>query len=352
MSKNFKIALYPGDGIGNEVIDEAVRVLDHVSKQSGAFGLDYTNLPWGCDYHDQHGKVMPDDFLDQLRPFDAILLGAVGYPSRLSDHETLVPLISIRQQFDQYACVRPAKIRPGVPQYLSSPGEVDMVVVRENSEGEYFSSGGRFKQGGDDEIAVQTAIHSRKGVERILRFGFELARTRPRKKMTMITKSNALKYSMVFWDDVLDEIHGEYDDIEIDRQHIDAAAMNFVRQPSHFDVVVASNLFGDILTDLSGAIVGSLGLNPSANLNPDRKFPSLFEPVHGSAPDIYGKSIANPVAAILSAAMMLDWLGMNDQAARIEDAVNQTLGDKVGTPDLGGDLSTSQMTDHIIARCS
>jgi tartrate dehydrogenase/decarboxylase/D-malate dehydrogenase len=344
----YRIALYPGDGIGVDVIHEAHRALDAVG-----FDAQYETLGWGCDYHDKHGRVMPEDYLAQLKTFDAILLGAVGYPEKLPDHVTLEPLVGTRQAFDQFACVRPTKLRPGVRSLLNErvvKDGIDMIVVRENSEGEYFTCGGRFKQGRDEEIAVQTAIHSRKGIERILRFGFELARTRPRKKMTMITKSNAMRFSMVLWDEVLEDLKPQYSDIECDRQHIDAAAMNFVRRPGHFDVVVASNLFGDILTDLSGALVGSLGLNPSANLDPSRVNPSLFEPVHGSAPDIVGKNLANPVGAVLSAAMMLDWLGEKDAAKRMEAAVDQALADGCTTPDLGGNLGTDTMTDAIIQR--
>ena len=347
--KSFRIALYPGDGIGQDVTAEVVRLLEHLQAQSGEFAFTFEQFDWGCDYHDRHGVVVPDDYLDQLRPFDAIYLGALGYPSRLPDHITLVPIIQIRQTFDQYACVRPAKLMPGVKSPLAEARDIDMVVVRENSEGEYFSSGGRFKRGTPDEVAMQTAIHTRKGVERILRFSFDLARTR-RKHLTMITKSNALKYGYVLWDEVLEHVKGDYPDVTTNKLHVDAASMNFVLRPDEFDVVVASNLFGDILTDLSGAITGSLGLNPSANLNPERTAPSLFEPVHGSAPDIAGQGIANPVAAILAAAMMLDWLDLAAPAAAIEAAVEKALADGCATPDLGGDLNTRQMTDTILQR--
>ena len=238
---------------------------------------------------------------------------------------------------------------PGVKSPLADPQVIDMVVVRENSEGEYLSSGGRLKEGTPDEVALQTALHTRKGIERVLRFGFDLARTR-RKRLTMITKSNALQFAFLLWDHVQDELAGQYPDVTADRQHVDAAAMNFVRRPSSFDVVVASNLFGDILTDLSGAVTGSLGLNPSANLNPPRQFPSLFEPVHGSAPDIAGLGIANPIAAILSAAMMLDWLGLGTAATAVREAAEHALADGCATPDLGGDLSTTQMTECVIQR--
>ena len=291
--------------------------------------------------------MVPESYLDALREFDAIFLGALGDPERLPDHVTLAPIVQIRQQFDQYACVRPTKLFPGVSSHLAQPGEIDMVVVRENSEGEYTVCGGRFKRGQPQEVALQTAMHTRSGVLRILRFGFQQAMIR-RRRLTMITKSNALQYSMVLWDEVFDQVASEFPDVEADRQHADAAAMNFVRHPSYFDVVVASNLFGDILSDLAGAIAGGLGLAPSANINPERKFPSMFEPVHGSAPDIVGEGIANPVAAILSAAMMLDWLGLSEAAAWIRTGVQDTLASSLGTPDLGGTLTTNQMTDRII----
>lgn len=345
--KEYQIALYPGDGIGVDVTDEAVRVLEAVATQAGNFALRFTSLPWGANYYAEHGCVMPADFLQVLRPFDAIILGAVGWPEKIPDHITLTPLIQIRQAFDQYACVRPARRFPGVRSPLSSDAPIDMVVVRENSEGEYIDNGGRFKVGRPEEFAVQTSLHTRRGIERILKFSFELARTR-RHRLTMITKSNAQKYGYVLWDEILEEMRGAYPDVTTDKQHIDAAALNFVRRPEHFDVVVASNLFGDILSDLSAGIIGGMGLAPSANLNPERQFPSLFEPVHGSAPDIAGKGIANPIAAILSAAMMLDWLNEKDAATCIQQAVERTLKEGARTADLGGRLSTSQMTDKIL----
>ncbi|MCZ6792654.1 MAG: tartrate dehydrogenase [Planctomycetota bacterium] len=344
-----RIALYPGDGIGREVTDEVVRVLEALEARLGTFHLRLTSLPWGCDYWDSHGQVAPDDFLEELRGHDAIFLGALGLPSRLPDHVTLEPLIQIRQSFDQYACVRPAKLLPGVRCPLAGygPGDVDLVVVRENSEGEYVSHGGRFKKGRPEEFATQTALHTRHGVERVLRFAFELAMKR-RRHLTMITKSNAQRFGYVLWDEILEELRGDYPQVTADRQHVDAAAMNFVRCPETFDVVVASNLFGDILTDLGGVIAGGLGLAPSANLDPDRRHPSLFEPVHGSAPDIAGRGIANPVGAILSAALMLDWLELRDAARSVEEAVARVLGEGHGTPDLGGELNSQELTDHII----
>ncbi len=347
--QTYEIAVYPGDGIGPEVIDQTIQVLEVVQAQAGGFVLNLTHLPWGADYYAETGRVAPPDFLDVLRPFDAILLGALGAPERIPDHITLEPLVRTRQTFNQYACVRPARLFPGVRSPLAVEGssDVDLVVVRENSEGEYVYCGGRFKVGEPEEFALQTAVHTRRGIERILRFGFELAMTR-RQHLTLITKSNAQKYGFVLWDEILEEVRDQYPSVRTDKQHVDAAAMNFVRSPEQFDVVVGSNLFGDILSDLGGIIGGGLGLAPSANLNPEREYPSMFEPVHGSAPDIAGQGIANPVAAILSGAMMLEWLGLNTAAESVRQAVEATLHQGLGTPDLGGQLNTHQMTDAII----
>jgi tartrate dehydrogenase/decarboxylase/D-malate dehydrogenase len=351
MSITFKIAVYPGDGIGPEVIDEALRVLERVQEIEKSFRLELTHLSWGVEHHQRHGTVVPDDFLDVLRPMDAILLGAVGWPALLPDHITLAPLVKIRQAFDQYACVRPAKLYPGLKGVLAGkgPAEIDFVVIRENSEGEYVDNGGRLRRGTPDEVAVQSALHTRKGVERILRYGFALARTR-RRKLTMATKSNAQRHAYVLWDEVLEELRPQYADVSAERQHCDALIMNLVRSPERFDVIVSSNLFGDLLTDLGGVISGGLGLAPSTNTNPERRFPSMFEPVHGSAPDIAGRGIANPIAAILSAAMMLDHLQLAAPAARIRRAVERTLADGNQTPDLGGQLTTRQMGDAVLAR--
>lgn len=344
----FRIALYPGDGIGPEVLDQARRVLTAAQERVGGFALEMTRFPWGGDYYFQEGRVAPPDLLDRLRGFDAIFLGALGDPARIPDHVTLDPLMRMRQGFDQYACLRPCRLLAGVKSPLADAGTIDLVVVRENSEGEYAICGGRVRQGEPDEVAIQTAVHSRRGVERIVRFGFELARTR-RRRLTMITKSNALRYGMVLWDDVLECVKGDYPDVEANRQHADAAAMDLVRRPAMYDVIVASNLFGDVLSDLGGAIVGGLGLAPSANINPERRFPSMFEPVHGSAPDIAGKGIANPVAQILSGAMMLEWLGQTQAAELIRRAVGAAIVSGARTPDLGGKLTTVQMTDRIVA---
>lgn len=345
--KTHRIALYPGDGIGIDVTDAAVTALDAVARRAGTYRLEFERFDWGMAHYDRHGRVAPDDFLETLRRFDAIFLGAVGWPARLPDHITLAPLIRLRQTFDLYACVRPARTFDGVARPLRNDAPIDLVVVRENSEGEYVDNGGIIGCGTAAEIATQTAVHTRRGVERILRFSFDLARTR-RRRLAMITKSNAQRYAYVLWDRVLAEAAPQFPDVTVEKLHIDAATLELVRRPQTFDVIVGSNLFGDILSDLTGGITGSLGLNPSANLNPERRFPSLFEPVHGSAPDIAGKGIANPCAAVLSAAMMLDWLGESNDASRLRDAVARALTSGSLTPDLGGSLKTSDMTQAIV----
>jgi tartrate dehydrogenase/decarboxylase/D-malate dehydrogenase len=347
--RQHRIALYPGDGIGTDVVDAAVTVLDAVASRVGGFALVYERFDWGVAHYALHGRVAPENILEILRGFDAIFLGAVGWPARLPDHVTLAPLIRLRQAFDLYACVRPARTFPGVPGPFRRGDPIDLVVVRENSEGEYVDNGGVLAANTPNEVAVQTAIHTRRGVERILRFSFDLARTR-RRRLTMITKSNAQRFAYVLWDKVLAELALEFGDVTVDKLHIDAATLELVRRPHTFDVVVGSNLFGDILSDLTGGITGSLGLNPSANLNPERRFPSLFEPVHGSAPDIAGKGIANPVGAVLSAAMMLDWLGEEPAAAAVRRAVERTLALGHLTPDMGGRLTTSQLTTALVER--
>jgi tartrate dehydrogenase/decarboxylase/D-malate dehydrogenase len=345
--KTHRIALYPGDGIGTEVVDATVAVLDALERAGGECRFEYARFDWGMAHYDRTGRVAPDDFLGTLRGFDAIFLGAVGWPARLPDHVTLAPLIRLRQAFDLYACVRPARTFPGVTGPLRNPAPIDLVVVRENSEGEYIDNGGFLATGTADEVAVQSAVHTRRGVERILRFSFALARTR-RRKLTMITKSNAQRYAYVLWDRVLAELTPEFADVTVDKLHIDAATLELVRRPHTFDVIVGSNLFGDILSDLTGGVTGSLGLNPSANLNPERRFPSLFEPVHGSAPDIAGRGIANPTGAILSAAMMLEWLGENAAAARVRTAVERALAGRNLTPDVGGSMTTAQITVAVV----
>ena len=348
---DYRIAVYPGDGIGLEVTEEAVKVIKAVERRFGlSFHLD--EFDWGNRYWRRKGHVVPSDFLDTLRGYDAILLGALGYPAVLPDHVTLEPLIKLRQSFDQYACLRPATLLPGVESPLRGrePGDIDMVVVRENSEGEYIDAGGRMHVGEHQEIAVQTGIHSRRGIERILRYAFGLARDR-KKRLALATKSNAWRYAMVLWDVVLEEVRGDYPEVAVEKYHVDALTMHFVRMPGRFDVVVASNLFGDILSDLSGAITGSIGLAPSANVNPERTYPSLFEPVHGSAPDIAGRGIANPIAAIRSVAMMLDFLGEREASECIDRVVRANLAaGHPRTPDLGGGSSTAEVGDDVVER--
>jgi tartrate dehydrogenase/decarboxylase/D-malate dehydrogenase len=347
--KTHRIALYPGDGIGPEVVDASLKVIEVAEHACGGFRLEYQRFDWGMAHYDRHGRVAPEDFLTTLRGFDAIFLGAVGWPARLPDGITLAPLIRLRQAFDLYANVRPAQTFRGVPGPLRSDEPIDLVVVRENSEGEYVDNGGTMAAGTPAELATQLAVHTRRGVERILRFAFQLAATR-RRSLAMITKSNAQRHAYGLWDRVLVELASEFAGIAVEKTHIDAATLHLIRRPHTFDVIVGSNLFGDILSDLTGGITGSLGLNPSANLDPQRRFPSLFEPVHGSAPDIAGMGIANPTGAILSAAMMLDWLGENQAAAALRGAVERAFADGHLTRDLGGRLTTAEMTAAIVDR--
>ncbi|MDA1312522.1 MAG: tartrate dehydrogenase [Acidobacteria bacterium] len=343
------IAIIPGDGVGLEVMPEALKVLDLIADRYDV-RFNYSEFEWGTNYYFEHGEMMPAGGIDELRPLDAILLGAVGHPG-VPDNVTLNGLLlPIRRAFDQYACERPAKLYAGVASPLANPGAIDMVIVRENTEGEYAQAGGFVHQNHPAEVAIQTSVFTRHGVERIIRYAFELARRRNRKKrVTSITKSNAQGYSMVLWDRVFTEVAADYPNIETESLLVDAAAMNFVRRPASFDVVVGSNLFGDILSDLSAILTGSMGLAPSSNLNPSREFPSMFEPVHGSAPDIAGQGIVNPIAMILSAAMMLDFLSLSDAARVVENAVAAVLADGKTLPrDLGGSASTSQVTSAIL----
>ena len=345
----FNIAVIAGDGVGVEVVPAAIRVVEHIARKHGA-KFQWTEYDWGADYYFHHGRMMPADALERLAASDAILLGAVGHPE-IPDHITLNGLLlPIRRAFDQYANVRPAFLYPGVNSPLSGyeGGSIDMVVVRENTEGEYAQVGGFVYHHQPEEIAIQTSVFTRRGIERIVRFAFELARKR-RKRVTSITKSNAQGYSLVLWDRTFQAVAREFGDVETESLLVDAAAMNFVRRPHTFDVVVGANLFADILSDLSAIITGSIGLAASANLDPTRRHPSMFEPVHGSAPDIAGRGLANPLAAILSAAMMLDHLGLSDAAAKMNDAVAAVLRGSVRTADLGGSSSTAQVTDAVIA---
>lgn len=354
MKKQFSIAVIPGDGIGMEVMPEALKVLEHLVPRHGA-SMQFEHFDWGTAHYFAHGRMMPPGGIDRLRGFDAILLGAVGHPD-VPDHTTLNGLLlPIRRAFDQYACVRPCKLYKGVSSPLKGkePGSIDMIVVRENTEGEYSQVGGRLYEHTPAEVAIQTAVFTRRGVERIVRFAFDLARRRPRKRLTSITKSNAQGYSMVLWDHTFTEVAREYPDIQTESLLVDAAAMNFVRRPESFDVVVASNLFGDILSDISAIVTGSLGLAASANLNPAREYPSMFEPTHGSAPDISGRGIANPMAMILTAGMMLEFLGLAEAAAQTERAVEAVLGEAKTLPaDLGGNATTAAIGQAVIDKLS
>jgi tartrate dehydrogenase/decarboxylase / D-malate dehydrogenase len=337
-----KIAAVPGDGIGSEVLEAGLRVLGEVAD------IEVTRYPWGSDYYLTHGRMLPDDALQTLQRFDAIYFGAVG-SREVPDHVTLWGLrLKICQGFDQWANVRPVKFYEG----LNRDPSLDWIVVRENSEGEYAGLGGRqlSARGPGNEVAIQTSLFTEKGCERIIRFAFELARTRPRKHLTSVTKSNAQQYAMVLWDEVFNRVSADYDDVTTDSELVDAMAARFVLRPQTLDVVVASNLHGDILSDLGSALSGSLGLAASANLNPDRVHPSMFEPVHGSAPDIAGQGIANPLGAIGSGAMLLDHLGRPDLGARIRQAVAATIKDGIRTRDLGGTHTTADMTVAVLAR--
>jgi len=347
--RTHKIALYPGDGIGPEVVDAAMTVVEAAQRVVGGFRLDCTRFDWSAAYYERHGRVAPEDFLDTLCPFDAIFLGALGWPAVLPDSIGLLPIMQLRQAFDLYANIRPAQTFRGVPGPQRGEEPINLVVVRENSEGEYADNGGTLAAGTPRETAVQSAVHTRRGVERILRFAFQLARTR-RRRLAMITKSNAMRHGYGLWDRLLPEIASEFSDVSVEKLYVDAATLHLVRRPETFDVIVASNLFGDILSDLTGAVTGSLGLSPSANLDPERRYPSFFEPVHGSAPDIAGKGIANPTGAILSAAMMLEWLGEKGAAAAIRTAVERTFIDAKLTPDLGGKLTTAEFTAAVVQR--
>jgi tartrate dehydrogenase/decarboxylase/D-malate dehydrogenase len=343
--KTHRIALIPGDGIGKRVTDAAWQVLNAAAQTSG-FALEGTEFPWSCAFYKETGAMMPKDGIETLRGFDAILLGAVGWPAEVPDSVSLHGLLlPIRKAFVQYANIRPHRLLPGVQGPLKADG-FDILCIRENTEGEYSGAGGRVHQGTDDEVAVETSIFTRKGVERILRFGFEQAQKR-RGKLASITKSNAQKYSMVFWDEVTHKLAAEYPDVEVSSYHIDAMAARMVMAPESLDVVVASNLFGDILTDLGAAIQGGLGFAASANINPDRSAPSMFEPVHGSAPDIAHLGIANPIAAIWSGAMMLEHLGEKDAAVRIMTALETATGRGIGT--VPGKDKTDAITAAILA---
>lgn len=357
MNRNYRITVIPGDGIGVEVMPEGLRVLDAACRRFG-IGIDYRPIEWAsCDYFEKHGQMMPDDWKEHLQDCDAILFGAVGWPAKVPDHISLWgSLLKFRREFDQYVNLRPARLFEGVPCPLANrkPGDIDFMIVRENTEGEYSAVGGIAFEGTEREVVIQQAIFSRHGTDRVMKFAFELAQRRAR-KITVATKSNGISISMPWWDKRADEMAARFPEVKMDRQHIDILCARFVLTPDRFDVVVASNLFGDILSDLGPACTGTIGIAPSANLNPERRFPSLFEPVHGSAPDIAGQGIANPVAMIWSAAMMLDFLGDGAGAAReahdaIVEAIAQVLKDGPRTGDLGGKASTLEIGQAIAAR--
>ena len=340
-----KIALIPGDGIGRDMVSAAWSVLQKAADAHG-FGLEGTDFPWSCAFYKETGAMMPADGIETLRGFDAILLGAVGWPAEVPDSVSLHGLLlPIRKSFVQYANIRPHRLLSGVEGPLKATA-FDILCIRENTEGEYSGAGGRIHQGSGDEVAVETSIFTRKGVERILRFAFEQARTR-RRKLASVTKSNAQKYSMVFWDDVTKQLSAEYPDVEVTSYHIDAMAARMVMAPETLDVVVASNLFGDILTDLGAAIQGGLGFAASANINPDRNAPSMFEPVHGSAPDIAHLGIANPIATVWSGAMMLEHLGEKDAAAAVMKAIETVTASGIGT--VPGKDKTDAITAALLA---
>ncbi len=345
--KTYRIAVIEGDGIGKEVVPAAIEVLDAVAKLDGGFRFEWTHFPWGCDYYLKHGEMMPKDGIEILKGYDQIFLGAVGMPELVPDHISLWGLlIKIRRELKQAINVRPAKLLAGLESPLKHPQNFDITVVRENSEGEYSDSGGRMHQGAD-EIAIQNAVFTRKGTERAMRYAFELAKD-SRGHVTSATKSNGLTYSMPFWDEVFEEVKKDYPDIDTAVNHIDALAAFFVMKPHQFDVIVASNLFGDILTDLGGAIMGSIGIAPAANLNIEREYPSMFEPVHGSAPDIAGKGIANPIGQIWTGKMMLDFLGHQEAGDRVLAAIEQTLANGVKTGDIGGSSTLEEVKNSIL----
>ena len=343
--------MIPGDGIGKEVVPEGVRVLDAAARRFG-FALDWKTFDWSCEDYARSGRMMPDGGLDELRTFDAIYLGAVGFPG-VQDHVSLWGLlIPIRRGFQQYINRRPVRLLPGVKSPLAGrgPTDIDMVIIRENNEGEYSEVGGRLHKGTPDETALQVATFTRRGCDRVIRYAFELARTRPKRHVTSATKSNGIIHSMPFWDERFAAIAKEYPDVRTSQYHIDILTAHFVQHPDWFDVVVASNLFGDILSDLGPAIAGSIGIAPGGNINPEKEYPSMFEPVHGSAPDIAGKSIANPIAQIWTGAMMLDHLGHEDAGRAVVSAIEKLVGEgKTLTRDLGGSASTADVGKALAA---
>ena len=347
-----KIAVIAGDGIGPEVIAEGVKVLKKIAGLDGGFEFEFTDYPWGCEYYLREGRMMAEDGLDRLMEHDAIFLGAVGYPG-VPDHISLWDLLLvIRKKFDQYINLRPVKLLRGAPCPLKDVKreDIDMLFVRENSEGEYAGSGAWLYKDQPNEVVIQNGVFSRHGCERVIRYAYELAREQ-KKTLTSISKGNALNYSMVFWDQIFKEVGEEYPDVKTYSYLVDAASMFMVKDPARFQIVVTSNLFGDILTDLGAAISGGMGLAAGANLNPERKFPSMFEPIHGSAPDIAGKGLANPLATVWSVSQMLDYFGYTEWGKRVLDVIEEMLVEKtVLTPDLGGSATTSQVGDRVVEK--
>lgn len=348
--KIYKIAVIAGDGIGPEVIGEGIKALNKVAAMDSGFRFDFTYFPWGCEFYAKHGKMMDENGMEELKKFDAIYLGAVGFPG-VPDHISLWDLLlRIRKEFDQYVNIRPVHLLKGAKTSLVDVKreDINMLFIRENTEGEYAGAGEWLFKGQQNEVVLQNSVFSRKGTERIIRYAFEAARKEGR-SLTSISKANALNYSMVFWDQVFEEISSEYPDVETASYLVDAAAMLMVKDPKRFEVVVTSNLFGDILTDLGAAIAGGIGLAAGANINPERKYPSMFEPIHGSAPDIAGKGIANPLASIWSASQMLDFFGYEEYGKQVLGAIEDLLiEDETLTPDMGGTASTAEVGNRII----
>jgi tartrate dehydrogenase/decarboxylase/D-malate dehydrogenase len=349
--RTYRIAAIPGDGIGPEVVSAGVQVLEAVARRDGTFAIKVDDFDWGGEYYKRHGRMMPRNGREQIKGHDAILFGSAGHPD-IPDHITLWGLrLAIAQPFDQYANVRPTRVLPGITsplRHVEGP-ELDWVIVRENSEGEYAGVGGRVHQGSPLEAATDVAMFTRAGVERVMRFAFRLARSRPRKLLTVVTKSNAQRHAMVMWDEIAVEIAKEFPDVAWDKMLVDAMTMRMVIKPETLDTIVATNLHADILSDLAAALAGSLGIAPTANLNPERAFPSMFEPIHGSAFDIMGKGIANPIGTFWSAVMMLEHLGEKPAAARLMKAIERVTADKrLHTPDLGGKARTADVTAAVV----
>ncbi len=348
--KTFKVAVIAGDGIGPEVLTEGIKVLDKVAELDGSFKVEYTHFPWGCEYYLKHGKMMDDNGMDKLKEYDAIYLGAVGFPG-VPDHISLWDLLlRIRKGFDQYINIRPVKLLKGAPCPLKdvARADIDMLFIRENSEGEYAGAGDWLFKGKEKEVVLQTGVFSRKGVERVIRYAYEVAK-KEGKTLSSISKANALNYSMVFWDEIFIEVGKEYPEVKTYSYLVDAAAMFMIKDPKRFEVVVTSNLFGDILTDLGAAIAGGMGLAAGANVNPERLYPSMFEPIHGSAPDIAGKQISNPLASVWSISQMLDYFGYEDWGKKILDVMEDIMVEGVSVaPDMGGKAKTSEVGDAVV----